>query len=475
MRQSLMKTFDEIFVFDLHGNSLKKETTPDGRKDENVFDIRVGVVISLFIKNDKKKKFSQVFHGQLFGDRETKYSHLSNNHIGTVSWDSIHPSTKFYIFNPRDSSNEAKYYQFPAVTEIFQEFSTGITTGRDAFAFDFDKNILSRRIEQFRDISFSDEMISVTYKLSNTSSWNLSNSRKATMKLADWQQNILICDFRPFDKRFLYYDSNLVDRTRHEIMRHMLSENLGLVTVRQVAEGIFNHCIITDTIVNSRMTLSSRGRGYLFPLYLYSDKEKVDLFSFDEPEKVTNFSKEFKELLTVNYAQIPTPEVVIAYMYSILYSNIYRRIYATYLKSDFPRIPFTSDLQVFNEIAKLGQRLINLHLLKSPELDHPVAKYQGLGDDHVITRPNYSEVDQQLYINSSYYFEGLRPEVWNYQLGGYQVLDKYLKERKGRRMDDPRYFIRVATALAKTIEIQEEIDAIYPEVEKNVISFKLSD
>jgi len=371
MRQSLMKTFDEIFVFDLHGNSLKKETTPDGRKDENVFDIRVGVVISLFIKNDKKKKFSQVFHGQLFGDRETKYSHLSNNHIGTVSWDSIHPSTKFYIFNPRDSSNEAKYYQFPAVTEIFQEFSTGITTGRDAFAFDFDKNILSRRIEQFRDISFSDEMISVTYKLSNTSSWNLSNSRKATMKLADWQQNILICDFRPFDKRFLYYDSNLVDRTRHEIMRHMLSENLGLVTVRQVAEGIFNHCIITDTIVNSRMTLSSRGRGYLFPLYLYSDKEKVDLFSFDEPEKVTNFSKEFKELLTVNYAQIPTPEVVIAYMYSILYSNIYRRIYATYLKSDFPRIPFTSDLQVFNEIAKLGQRLINLHLLKSPELDHP--------------------------------------------------------------------------------------------------------
>ena len=232
---------------------------------------------------------------------------------------------------------------------------------------------------------------------------------------------------------------------------------------------------VTDTVIDAHAITAAVSISYNFPLYLYANKSNRDLFSSMEPKRTTNFSEVFYQKLASHFIHFPAPEKVFCYIYSIIHCRLYQLTYADYLKYDFPHIPFTDNFEIFNAVSSLGKRLIDLHLLESSELNNPVAKYQGTGDDHVITLPKYSEIDQRLYINSSHYFEGLKPEVWNYQIGGYQVLDKYLKERKGRRMDDPRYFIRVATALAKTIEIQEEIDAIYPEVEKNVISFKLSD
>ena len=141
------------------------------------------------------------------------------------------------------------------------------------------------------------------------------------------------------------------------------------------------------------------------------------------------------------------------------------------MKIDFPRVPFTAKYHLFTEIGKFGKQLIDLHLLKSPELDQPTVKYQGQGDDHTIGKPVYNEEEQRVYINKTHYFEGVAPEVWAYQIGGYQVLDKYLKDRKGRKMEDPRHYIHIATALEKTIEIQAEIDALYPEVEQDVIEF----
>jgi len=122
-------------------------------------------------------------------------------------------------------------------------------------------------------------------------------------------------------------------------------------------------------------------------------------------------------------------------------------------------------------LAYLGQRLIDIHLLKSAELDQTSARFQGQGEDLKIGKCWFDKETQRIYINKDYYFEGVEPEVWEYQIGGYQVMDKYLKDRKGRKMDDPRHYIHIATAIAKTIEIQEEIDAIYPEVEKDVIAF----
>ena len=134
-------------------------------------------------------------------------------------------------------------------------------------------------------------------------------------------------------------------------------------------------------------------------------------------------------------------------------------------------MPFTADGVLFQQMAALGKRLIDLHLLRSPELEQPIARFEGQGEDLTITTPKYDPKTSRVWINATHYLEGIAPEVWHYQIGGYQVLDKYLKGRKGRSLEDPRHILRVATALAKTIEVQKEIDALYPQVEENLITF----
>jgi predicted helicase len=211
-------------------------------------------------------------------------------------------------------------------------------------------------------------------------------------------------------------------------------------------------------------------------LYIYPNEQQIDLFNQIQNDKKPNIDFNLYKKLNKNYSNLDsrndiTPEQIQNYIYSILFSNIYREIYFDFLKIDFPRIPFTANYNVFLKLAVLGQRLIKLHLLNSPDLAQPTVKFQGEGEDMVIGRRKYDEATQRVYINKDYYFEGVKPEVWEYQIGGYQVMDKYLKDRKGRRMEDPRHYIHIATALAKTIEIQEQIDAIYPEVEKDLIEF----
>lgn len=256
---------------------------------------------------------------------------------------------------------------------------------------------------------------------------------------------------------------------RKEVMSNMLEENLGLITVRQVAEGVFNHAYLTDTIVDSRITISNKGIGYLFPLYLYPNPEETSAFlpmeDLPQPiqEKTANIDYKFLQNLEQTYGKSITPEDFLYYVYAVLYSPTYREIYAPFLRIDYPRIPFTSNVEVFEGLAKLGERLKDLHLLQSKELEDSVVRFQGQGDDTIKYR-RYDPEQKRLYINENYYFENLEPEVWEYQIGGYQVLDKYIKDRKGQSLADPRHIIRISAALAKTIEIQNDIDEIYDKI-----------
>ena len=470
MRQSLMQTFDEIFILDLHGNSLKKETAPNGAKDENVFDIRQGVAIAFFVKNNSTGKKS-VKHADLYGLREEKYNWLNQNDITTCHYSKLNPSSPYYFLIKRDVDDISHYLDWQKVNEIFPVNSVGVVTSRDNFVINQDKALLNRNILQFSDLSQTNEIISQAYNLSDTANWSIARSRYEVSKIEDIDSKIRKILYRPFDSQFIFYHPSLIERMRSDVMRHMLENNIALITVRQVAEGLFNHCFITDTIVESRITLSNKGIGYLFPLYLFPANKNKALFSSKHSDKEQNLNKELLKGLVFAYKSLPTPEDILYYIYAILYSQIFREVYAEYLKYDFPRIPFTNNFDVFQSIASLGKRLIDLHLLKSPSLDQPTVKYEGQGDDHTIAKPVFNEQEKRVYINKTHYFEGVELEAWKYQIGGYQVMDKYLKDRKGRKMDDPRHYIHIATALAKTIEIQAEIDAIYPEVERDVIEF----
>lgn len=498
MRQSLMNSFDEIYILDLHGNSLKKEKAPDGSKDENVFDIQQGVAIAFFIKyKDGKKK--QVYHYEIYGLREAKYKWLNKHTIKKVKWQKINPHPQFYLFIPTDDKLANHYYSFYKITEIFPVNSVGIVTARDNFVIDFDKHTLERRIRDFINPNIDDEILKKSYDLSENQSWKIKEQREKLRKDFDWKDTITKILYRPFDERWILYHDEMVERTRKDVMRHMLQENIGLITVRQVAEGIFNHIIVTSNIIESRITLSNKGIAYLFPLYLYHQKKEkkknpiIQLMIFEPEESydiiLPNINKELiKELSSIHKAIFLYPldspkkhgrefgsKKIFYYVYAILYSNIYRSKYAEFLKMDFPRLPFTKNFNLFIKLAELGEKLSDIHLLKFEELNNTIAAFPIEGSNKVEKVKYENEMEHpdsigKVWINNKQFFDGVKKEVWQYQIGGYQVCEKWLKERKGRKLtlDEINTYFKIVTALSKTIELQNEIDKYYEDVEKTL-------
>jgi len=464
MRQSLMNSFNEIYLLDLHGNSLKREKCPDGSKDENVFDIRQGVAISLFIK--KKGLERKVFHSECWGLREDKYNWLSENDIETTNWQEIKPKPEFYLFIPREEALLEAYNKYLKITDIFPVNSVGIVTSRDNFVIDCDRDALKRRVEIFRDKNLPDEIIKQTFGLRDKSNWKLKDARERVTKDGEWENSVIQMLYRPFDVRWIFYHDEVIERPRKEVMHHMMHENLGLHTCRQLSSNIWQHALITNGITDDcYVSNKTKERGYLFPLYLYPEVDKKGMFSHSElAKKKPNLNPKLVETLAEVYGKEPTPEEIFSYIYSILYSNIYRSKYAEFLKIDFPRVPFTKDYELFNTIGEYGSKLVELHSLKSAELNNPIAKFQGSGD-YQVKKPKCNEKEKRVYINDDQYFEGIEKEVWEYQIGGYQVLNKWLKDREKLSLDDIKDYCRIATALEETIKIQRDIDNIYLDIE----------
>jgi len=470
MRQSLSKTFDEIYILDLHGNSLKRETAPDGGPDENVFDIRQGVAIGIFVKhNDPAQR--GVYHADLYGEREEKYAWLESQTLPTAAYQAIIPESPYYFFTPRLTQNLEAYQSWPPITDIFPVSSVGIVTARDGFAVAFESTELQDRILQFQNMQgLPDGVLAQAYGLKDKAGWSLAGARKKVQADAHALNKIYPILYRPFDVRYIFYHEAVVERCRPEVMRHMLAGGiLALVTTRQVkASETWQHCFVSNQILESCLVSNHTSEiGYAFPLYLYPAAESPDML---HQVRRPNLAEWLLPKLSAAYGFTPTPEDVLPYVYAVLYSPTYRQKYAQELRASFPRIPFTADGDLFRQMAALGQRLIALHLLDSPELDPPVAKYQGTGSNDTVERVKYDAPARRVYINTDKYFEGVTPGMWEYQIGGYQVLAKYLKDRKRRRLDEPVRYIRIATAIARTMEIQEQVNVLYPQVESNVLT-----
>ncbi|MCK4646973.1 MAG: N-6 DNA methylase [Candidatus Aminicenantes bacterium] len=474
MRQSLMNSFDQIYILDLHGNSLKKEKCPDGSKDENVFDIQQGVAIALCLKKKGVKKKCMVYHSEIWGLREKKNDWLSKNDIKRTSKKKLSPKSDFYLFIPRDEDLYEHYRNYISIKEIFNSNCLGIQTHRDNFVIDFNENFLKRKIQMLKNPSMPDEMIIKTFDLKeNIRNKTLSEVRKELNRDDKWESCFKRILYRPFDIRHVFYSKLLIDRPRFEIMRHMIKKNISLLLPRRSYS--WHHAFVAQNFaVDVAISASSREANYLFPLYLYPQSDKKDLFSRTKKldKKQPNISSNiFASVLNV-YQKEPLPEEIFYYIYAILYSNIYRTKYAEFLKIDFPRIPFTKNYSLFIKMAKYGQELAEMHLLKSKELDPPISKFQGKGDNK-IEKLIYNEKEKRLYFNLNQYFEGITEEIWHYQIGGYQICSKWLKDRKGRILSlrDIKHFCRVITALKRTLEIQKEIDKLYPKIEQRVIEF----
>lgn len=474
MRQSLMESFDHMYLLDLHGNSLKKEKCPDGSKDENVFDIQQGVAIGLFIKKKGLKK--KIVHADLWGLREEKYDWLLRNDFKTTKWKAINPKSEFYLFVPRDEAALEHYELYPKITEIFPLNGVGMTTARDEFVIDFDRKRLLNRVRLFKNNKESDDNLHTIFNINKKKGWSIRKAWNMLQEIEDGELEnyILPVAYRPFDIRWIFYHDAVVWRTVKKIMRHMKQKNVGLLTLRKGLPNYqYSWFFLSESLVSHGVYYNgNQSTEYVFPLYSYSENYKEDLFSaVEKPE--SNLEFKLVSALVNAYSRKISPEDVLYYIYAIVYSNTYRKKYAEFLKTDFPRVPFTADYKLFEKTGRMGKALADLHLLKSADLDNPIARFQGSGDNSV-ERPKYDEGQGRVYINGEQFFEGIGKEVWGYMIGGYQVLDKWLKDRKGRKLglDDIRHYCRVATALKKTIEAQKEIDGVYPGIEENTVQFE---
>jgi len=283
--------------------------------------------------------------------------------------------------------------------------------------------------------------------------------------LDDYQIEKLILPilYRPFDIRFIFYHDSVVWRARKEVMQHMMKENLGLIISRQMAESKIVPIFISNTIVDSHSITSAVSISYHFPLYLYPSLNKNHMFEekYEVIERIPNIKEEIFEMLQKEYKKEVTPEEILYYIYGVLYSNIYREKYAEFLKIDFPRVPFTKNYELFKKIGSLGEELISLHLLKSNKLNNPVSKFEGEGNN-LVKYVKYDENRKSVFINENQCFSDIEKDVWEYMIGGYQVLYKWLKDRKNRylNLDEILTYSKIVTSLKYTIELQKEIDTI---------------
>lgn len=449
MRKELLKTFDKLYILNLHGNSRKNEP------DDNVFDIQEGVSIALFLKlpeplNEKEVYYYSTLDNEIM-DREIKYGILLANDVNTIPWIKIKPKKPDYWFIKKDLTLEKEYKDGFKLTDIFNKYKSGIQTGRDKLFIDYDKSVLQSRFEKL--FSNPDPEFIDKYNIKNTKDFPLikraENSSFNSTKLIP----VL---YRPFDYRYLYYDEKLVRRNSFDVMKNFLDQkNLGLVFPRQIIGKKWKHILITDKIIESGyISINTREWGYVAPLFIYNEHGVTEI----------NFKPDFVEFISKIYSPHPSPESIFSYIYSILHSNIYREKYYEFLKTDFPRIPFTKNIKRFQLLAKLGSNLIDIHLLKHDYHDSELAHYLIEGDNRV-DKIKYVEEKSRLYINKEQYFENVPKEVWNVEIGGYKVIDKWLKYHKkdGIKLSfkEIAHLQKIIRALNESISIIDEIDQVY--------------
>ncbi len=475
MRQALMQDFDEIYVLDLHGNSKKKEKSPDGSLDQNVFDIQQGVAISLFVKHQsKQQQATKVFHAQLWGKRESKYAWLEKQDVKTTHWEELKPTSPFYLFIPQDVTLREEYEQYWKVTDMMPLHGVGMTTARDEFVIDHDKDALLTRIMAFRNAALSDDELHDKFNIRKKKGWDI---RKAWQMLQnieekEFEKYLTEVLYRPFEKRYIYYHDAVVWRTVKKIMQHMLAgENLGLITRRQMLPSqpctyfYTSNNLISDGVIRS----DNRGGESLFPLYIYPTTDLLNSSSTKrKPNFAPNFIKDIATGLKLQFIDDGTgdlsttfgPEDIFHYLYAVFHSPIYRERYAGFLKIDFPRLPLTRDKTLFQQLAKLGSRLVTIHLMEADIESESCYPIEG---DNLVEKITYK--NEKVYINKTQYFDHVTEAVWQCHIGGYQVCQKWLKDRKGRQLsyDDCTHYLYILAALEQTLDLMAKIDQTIPE------------
>ncbi|EJC13181.1 hypothetical protein HPHPP16_0030 [Helicobacter pylori Hp P-16] len=476
LRRSLLECYDELYILNLHGNARKKEETPQGTKDENVFNIMQGVSINLFVKKAQTTK-QKIHYYDVYGQRAEKYAFLAQNDLNSIEWLELTPRAPFYLLLPLKTPLLDEYEQGFSVQDMFQVGGTGICSKRDHVVFHKDKESLLKLLKDFSTLEPSE--LRRKYDIGDDSrDWRLNNAiREVETNIKRLEEYIVLCQYRPFDYRWTYYTSNsrtFLAYPVYDVFKHMLPppptnpktpnqtrQNVALITSRRFCQSQKSSVGFVSNKISDLRTWTCpgmEGGDYVNPLY-------------HNPNYTENFTPEFRSFIDKHYNHSFEPLEVLGYIYALLYSPNYRKRYEDFLKADYPKILFTKNKDLFRVLSLLGIELIGLHVLNKESLNYSFEKlkdatigescYKEEKEVHernliISKKPSYNEPEQRLYINHSAYFSWVSEEIYNYMIGGYCVLDKYLKSHK----DEPCDFDHVTNiikVIARTIEIQKTL------------------
>jgi len=449
---------------------------------------------------------TQIRHADLWGRRNAKEAALNASDVATTEWREVEPRPPFYLFVPRDYGLEAEYNAGWRITDAMPLNGVGMTTARDRIVIDFEREPILNRAQVFRDSPLGDREVCARLGIPLKKGWDIRGARMLLRDVKELSVHIERVLYRPFDVRLIFYHPSLVWRTVERVMRHIAGEkNLGICIGRagQVV-GSPHWDLVYCTREMTEFNLYRRGGNNLSPLYLYPERaeplEPVNEWprlADEKRNRAANFHPDFIEALEEKLGLCWTaqphgdlqetfgPEDVFHYIYAVLHSPTYRKRYADFLRIDFPRIPITSDLELFRTLCAKGAQLVALHLMESPLLQHRITDFPIRGDNTVEKgHPRYLAPGEaepgtgnplaagRVYISKDnpkegrrgQYFEGVPPEVWEFHVGGYQVCEKWLKDRRGRQLsyDDIEHYHRIVVALKETIRLMGEIDEAVP-------------
>ena len=478
MRQELLRVFDEIYILNLHGSRRLKEKTPEGGKDENIFDIQTGVSINFLVKkqNSEPKRPATLHYAEQYGLREEKYETLNALRLDSPLWKELTPYPPNYFFVEKALALAQTYEKGFSLIELFESYSVGAVAGRDRVTIQFNRNetldairkMLSMDVEAFRTLSGSG---------SDSSRWKLQNAINDIKRHRE-SLTIIPLSYRPYDNRSAAYT-----KSNGGIFLHPLYKKLGvllhpanfaLCATRFVkAFDVYHHCFIAKSVLEKGFVSNRTSEStYAFPLYKlpagcsYTPAElAAGKTSAGEPIPLElNMRPDVLAKISAAVGEPVSGEELFDYVYGVLYDPEYRLKYFEFLKIDYPRIPYPQNLAEYRLFAERGARLRRLHLMdESLELPQ-VATFEVAGSNEV-TAVRYEETplgernvldgnapEGRVWINDTQYFAHVPRRVWDHYVGAYQPARLWLQKRVGRTLDfeDVRWYLRMVATIAES-------------------------
>ncbi|ASQ30939.1 DNA methyltransferase [Campylobacter avium LMG 24591] len=459
MRESLYKSFDEIYILNLHGSDK------DVKNDENVFDIKIGVCISLFVKNKgepsdgAKVYYYSTSENNIFSRKEkfALLDDINQNGLNIIKWQELVLNEPYYYFVSKNFENE-EYEDFWALASdkalddkkaIFLNYSSGIQTEKDNIAIQLNKKDMENVLSDFKNLT--KEEIIKKYNLKNLDNSIISDT------LTQYKNNtgfISKIHYRPFDIQWTFYSEKqgFLGRPRYKTMQHFLDkENLGLCFIESSIHDYFSHSIVCSNITDGNFF---GFRSFTAPLYLYVNNEKFP-----------NFTSEFlayKEKHKI--LKDKSPEEILYFIYANLYDPKYREKYLEYLKTGFARINFEVNENTFNEFVKFGKELVELHLFKKDlqdEIDFIFLKKDKKTNFKI---KKYQEkdrfLDNKIILNEDLAISPISTEIWQFTIGGYQVIKQWLKYRNDYECskEELEHLLKMCKIIKETMRIQKELN-----------------